>query len=171
MTDFNLFWESYPVQLCNRKGSKKKALEIWEKIPESEYGKILTNMRELARADMKCKQMGGKRSDWIWPMVTTWLNGERWADITDLKQSADLEKLSQSCKCGKPVDFGPTKQCWGCYEKDHKPNLSANREALRKIGFTMQDGESRADYNARCRAYCQQKGNLAKTIAAKQAIL
>jgi len=155
MTDFETFWQTYPNDLCNRKGSRKESEKLWGKIDSNEYDKILICMRELIRSDRKVRKLG----EFVprWPMVATFLRQERWRDIEDIKQSQDIERLSPTCKCGQPIDFGPAKLCWGCYDKKNPADFTANREALRKIGLTLKDGETRQDYNARCRQYAQSR--------------
>ena len=69
MTEFPIFWQTYPADLCNRKGSRKKASEIWAKIEESIQDQALKNMREMMRVDRKLRKAG----EYVikWPMVTT----------------------------------------------------------------------------------------------------
>ena len=61
MTDFTTFWETYPTDLCNRKGSRKQAEDVWNKINPSEYGQIVINLRELMRVSRKVKKIEAPR--------------------------------------------------------------------------------------------------------------
>jgi len=152
MADFETFWQTYPSDLCNRKGSRKQAEQVWSKIDKSEYNQIIINMRELMRVDRKVKKTGASKSDWIWPMVTTWLRGERWADIEDIKQSDDMPVDKRLCECGEPVAVKD--KCDSCFygerDKQHDKELYAH---LISIGYKKEEGETQAEYNKKCREY------------------
>ena len=116
--NFEVFWQSYPADLCNRKGSKAKAKKIYEKFDVELQKQIITNMREMMRVDRAVKKAG----EFVpkWGMVTSWLGGERWEDIHDIRQSADMPKTeAKECKnddCHRPWKHA-TGYCWECYEK------------------------------------------------------
>ena len=114
---FELFWQTYPLDLCTRRGSKAKAKVIFDKLQEDMQKQIVINLRELMRADRALKKAGQFVSRW--PMVTTWLNGERWNDIDDLKPSESRPTAAKTCQyCDKPADW-KNSLCWGHYEQIH----------------------------------------------------
>ena len=154
MTDFTVFWSTYPADLCNRKGSRKKAEIIWDKLTTEIQDQILVNMRELMRVDRKCRKAG----EFVprWPMVTTWLNGERWEDITDIKQSHEMPATEKTkCNCGAFAEVRGG-ECFNCFYKRtglKKENDSFLNGHLIKIGFGRREGETRAEWNKRCREH------------------
>jgi len=161
MADFNTFWETYPADLCNRKGSKTMAEKSWNKIDSTLYEQIIINMREMMRADRKVKKTGAGKPEWIWPMAVTWLNQSRWDCMEDIKQSADIHADVRECSCGKPAQI--VNECGDCfdertgYKKARDKRLLAN---LAAIGLARIEGETRPEWNARCKAYITKKGGL-----------
>lgn len=165
---FDLIWETYPTDLCVRKGSKKEAKKSYDKIinglddekAEEMGNKIITGIREWIRHDRGEK----KRGEFVprWPMVTTFLNQERWS-LEDIPQSDSKQPTyERKCECGEPTEI--LNQCWSCREQKHPPDYSLQKTRLRDIGLTIQQGESRQDYNRRCKDYCTQKTYMGSLI-------
>ena len=124
MAEFHIFWDTYPGDLCNRKGSRQEAEKKWDKIDDETQAQVIINMRELMRVDRKVKKTGAGRAEWVWPMATTWLNQARWQDIQDIKQSADMPVDNRKCDCGNDADH--LDKCWDCFDKaspDTRHNL------------------------------------------------
>jgi len=158
--DFGLFWSTYPSDLCNRKGSRKVAEQKWDKLDAEVQQQILVNLRELMRVDRKLKKMGEFVAKW--PMVSTWLNQERWQDIVDIRQSEDMPVECSKCACGQPTNIG--RLCWTCYEKLNPTDFTLQKAALRNAGLTKREGETRQEWNLRCKEYCLPKGGLGRLI-------
>ena len=163
MTDFNTFWLTYPSDLC-KKGSKKNAEIVWNRINPSEYSQILINLRELTRASRQVKKMGGQRSDWIFPHVVTWLRGERWHDIEDIKQSDELVD-TRKCACGKNAEI--VNECWSCH--DERTGKGQRRKVeqyaqLCSIGLRKSEEETNHDYYQRCRSHALKSPILEKAL-------
>jgi hypothetical protein len=154
MADFNVFWITYPADLCNRKGSRQDAEKKWDKIDATTQEQIIINMRELMRVDRKVKKSGAGKPEWVWPMATTWLNQARWQDIENIKQSADMPEHKSKCSCGDPAQI--TNKCWACYEStspQHKAHMNFMYSQLVKRGLGKNAGESKEDWIKRCREY------------------
>ena len=151
MTEFSVFWETFPADLCNRKGSRQDAEKKWNKIDATTQDQIIINMRELMRVDSKVKKSGAGRPEWVWPMATTWLNQARWEDIESIKQSADTPENRQKCGCGEPAQI--TNKCWDCYKSEEKYDL---KEIF--IKNELLHNESKAERTERCKEFLRQKG-------------
>jgi hypothetical protein len=159
MTEFTLFWETYPGDLCNRKGSRQESEKKWDKIDSSTQAQIIVNMRELMRVDRKVKKTGAGRAEWVWPMATTWLNQARWEDIQDIKQTADMPIDKRLCDCGNAV--GHKNQCWECHDKD-KPDKWGLKDEFIKNGLLHT--ESKQERAERCKDFLRQRGYLGTVI-------
>ncbi|MFV2057331.1 MAG: hypothetical protein ACC707_12740 [Thiohalomonadales bacterium] len=76
---------------------------------------LIAGLREQIRYYRKIKKTGAHSSEWNLPMLSTWINGERWTDEIpshyELKQKQNTEK----CACGEKADIRDL--CWGCYCK------------------------------------------------------
>jgi hypothetical protein len=156
---FEVFWQTYPADLCNRKGSRQEAEKKWNKIDAEIQSQIIINMRELMRVDRKVKKSGAGRAEWVWPMATTWLNQARWNDIQDIKQSADMPTDSRKCECGNNADH--KSQCWDCYSKD-RPDNNGLKDIFIKNGLLHE--ESKAERTKRCKDFLRQRGYLGAVI-------
>jgi hypothetical protein len=160
--EFSTFWETYPVDLCNRRGSKKKAELIYDKLDDDVKKRAIVNMRELMRVDRALKKAG----EFVpkWPMVTTWLNGERWEDIADIRQSADMPKGdTRTCStdgCNGPVEWKTI--CWRCYDKLVNPDYHKKMQELanenRRTGCDIRADETPHEWYLRCRRFCVERG-------------
>jgi hypothetical protein len=154
MAEFNIFWDTYPKDLCNRKGSRKKAEDQWNKLSTEVQDQIVVNLRELIRADRAVKKGGEFVARW--PMVTTWLNGELWEDIHDIRQSDSLPVDKRKCSCGE--DAAVKNQCYACYEggsESHKARMQMLYNELLRIGMGIKDGETKQQWHARCRDFAR----------------
>ena len=155
MTDFNTFWQTYPSDLCNRKGSRKVAEEKWDKIDSETQEQILVNMRELMRTDRKCKKL----NEFVpkWPMVSTWLNQARWEDIHEIRQSAYMPIDKTMCACGEPAEI--VNKFWDCYGYTNKWNLKDEF-----IKNNLLHTESKAERTVRCKDFLRSRGYLGRVI-------
>lgn len=157
---FNEFWLCYPSDLCHKKkGSKANALKIIQRIsPDTNMqSRILGNLRELIRFYRLERKAEGKTDRW--PMVTTWLNGECWENITDIQSYSDMnEKIEgRKCKCGGDTDIG--NECWSCWDSNKRHKYDDElKEQLKSIGLWKTDGESIHEWQMRCRDYCVNRG-------------
>ena len=161
---FDQFWSAYPADLCNRKGSRQEARKKWDKIPVETQSQILINMREMMRVDRKVKKSGANMAQWVWPMVTTWLNQARWEDIYDIKQSADLPIDVSKCDCGNNANIKG--QCWDCYDKAKKEKGYNGEYDLRSIFIKngLLHDESKKERTKRCKEFLRSKGYLGSVI-------
>ena len=154
---FDIFWQTYPNDLCNRKGSRKVAEEKYNKIDSETQAQILVNMRELMRTDRQCKKM----NEFVpkWPMVSTWLNQARWEDIHDIRQSQDMPIDKTMCSCGEQAEI--TSKCWVCYDKDQPDKWGLKDEFIKN---NLLHQESKEERTKRCKDYLRQKGYLGTVI-------
>jgi hypothetical protein len=159
-SQFEVFWQTYPADLCNRKGSRQEAEKKWNKIDAETQGQIIINMRELMRVDRKVKKSGAGRAEWVWPMATTWLNQARWEDIADIKQSADMPTDSRKCDCGADAEI--TDKCWRCYGQNNPIDNWGLKDIFIKNGLLHE--ESKAERAERCKDFLRQRGYLGKVI-------
>ena len=152
---FQEFWETYPLDLCTRRGSKAKAKAAYDKIDSAMYSKILTNLRELIRSDRDLK----RRGEFVarYPHVVTWLNGERWEDIQDVQEYTTRPTIQhKDCRedgCSANVDHA-SGYCWTHYGV-HYPDKSIVtiadlKNQLHNVEGIKPDGD-RADYIKRCK--------------------
>ena len=147
---FELFWQTYPLDLCTRRGSKAKAKVIFDKLDDEMKNKITIQLRELMRADRAMKKTGQFVSRW--PMVTTWLNGERWNDIDDLEPNKHREYAKKKCTCGADVEIAD--KCWGCYgEKDKatKEHMQYLYDNLCEMGLDIRSFPDKGSWIAACK--------------------
>ena len=84
---FAEFWDIYP-----KKVAKKAASKAWAKLkPDSELlAKIFTAVIQQKRTPGCCLH-GNKQ---YMPHPATWLNGDRWKDVIEVKPTAVSEKLT-----------------------------------------------------------------------------
>ncbi len=100
----NILWPTYPRGLCNRIGSKSKALlSAKSKVKnETDANILIAGLREQIRYYQKIKKSGAHGSEWTLPMLSTWLNGERWTDEIpshyELKQKQNTENANVAKK-------------------------------------------------------------------------
>ena len=154
---FHIFWSTFPSDLCHKKkGSKSNALKIIKRINPDEdlQASIMIKLRELIRHCRAEVKTVGKTDRW--PMVTTWLNGEMWNNIEDLESSVDMRARAESrkCNCGQPVEIG--KLCRSCYTRLTPDSSGWDKlllAELNNLGLAQAEGESRPDWNRRCREY------------------
>ena len=149
---FELFWQTYPLDLCTRRGSKAKAKVIFDKLQEDMQKQVTINLRELMRADRALKKAGQFVARW--PMDTTWLNGERWHDIDDLKPSEARAVGAKTCQfCDQPT--GWKNLCWDHYD-EFNPNqaiIGADELKQRFIDNGLFHDETKAERTERCRQF------------------
>jgi len=123
MTEFNVdtwfeatFWPTYPRDLCNRVGSKTKALTSAKmRIKSADIANVvISGLREQMRYYRKVKAKGGHASEWKMPMVVTWLNGEQWSN--EIGSHSELQRKTEvkNCSCGAKANI--QNFCWKCYE-------------------------------------------------------
>ena len=146
---FNTLWNIYDNTLAhNKKGSKFKALQAFEKYKEDEQDRIIFDTKALMRHFKQSFQ-----PDRL-PHLTTWLNG-RYFDqpIPSQMETKHVEKLKE-CemdKCRAPVHSASFLVC-----SRHIPSEMDNqlREAWKKTGLDRKSPTLGAD----CRAYIKSKG-------------
>jgi hypothetical protein len=73
LSNFEKFWESYPI-----KKSKKKAFSIFQKIGEENFEKIFKAIEDQKKEREVFAKTGQFFPEWKHP--TTWLNQECWND-------------------------------------------------------------------------------------------
>jgi hypothetical protein len=161
--NFEIFWQTYPLDLCTRRGSKKKAQQIWDKLSPDMYSKIITNLRELIRSDRDLK----KRNEFVarWPHVVTWLNQERWQDIQDVQDYTTRPKIkSRGCKrdgCKGDMEHA-SGYCWKHFDEfvslDYRDKMQALANENARIGMQIGAGETKESWHARCRKFCVDRG-------------
>jgi hypothetical protein len=162
-TEFSLFWETYPKDLCNRPGSRQEAEKSWNKIGSDIQAQIIVNMRELMRVDRKVRKTGAGRPEWVWPMATTWLNQARWQDIESIKQTADMPTDARECDCGNIAAHKG--KCWACYDENNPANdlrMANLKDIFIKNGLLHE--ETRAERTERCKDFLRQRGYLGTVI-------
>ena len=124
MSDFSVeewfeatLWPTYPRDLCNRIGSKSKALmSVRAKIKtEKEADSLMASLREQIRYYRKLKQSGAHGSEWTLGMLSTYLNGERWNDEIPSHSELKQNYTNKKCACGNDVDIKNV--CWPCHCK------------------------------------------------------
>lgn len=129
MTDFdvnewfeNVFWPTYPSDLCNRKGSKTKALtSIRAKVKtQANADTVIAGLREQMRYYRKLKKAGEHQSKWILGMCVTWINGEHWSDEIGSHYEHNKNLEQKKCACGAEVSINSL--CMECYDKIAKNN-------------------------------------------------
>ena len=166
--DFDTLWKTYPMDLCSRKGSKKEALKSYDKLmkgleaeeAEKMHSKILTGLREWMRYDRS--EVKQNRFVPKWPMVSTWLNQERF-ELDDIPQSGDKpESTARECKCGKPVAVG--RLCNDCYDEVHPDPWEKDRkERLSSLGI-LRGCKNKQDVIEACKNYNRQSGIMERTL-------
>lgn len=160
--DFDTLWQTYPRDLCNRKGSRKEAEKLWDKLDEKTQDQVIVNMREIMRVDRKLKKAGEFVSRW--PMVTTWLRQERFvSDMEDIRMSDEIPKgPKQTCSCGQLAVI--TRFCESCYEKRHPDPWQATRKnELVRLGLASPGADKRAVIAA-CREHLLKTGLMERTL-------
>lgn len=124
MTDFTVsdwfereLWPTYPRDLCNRIGSKSKALlNVKGKVKNRDIANtIMASLREQMRYYRKVKAGGAHGAEWKMPMLSTWMSGERWTDEIGSHSELKLKLVSKDCKCGKKANI--LNLCWDCHNK------------------------------------------------------
>lgn len=113
----NVFWPTYPRDLCNRIGSKSKAQTAGKaKIKSDELAeKVVSSLREQIRYYRKLKKTGKHESAWKLPMCSTWMNGERWNDEIGSHYELNAAIASKKCACGNDTKINNL--CMECYDK------------------------------------------------------
>jgi len=144
--DFREFWG-----VGWRSGSKQQAVVAWDRAI-----KDLEQSTQVVAAAKRYKQIC-KKNDTPLTMAATWLNQARWETVPKVKEQAERDRVS--CKCGAPATQQENEcdRCWadahsvqlidGAY-LPYKPLLAAQ---LKKMGITVKDGETRAQFSQRCR--------------------
>jgi len=126
MADFTItewfestLWLTYPRSLCNRIGAKSLALaSAKSKIKdEADANKVLSALREQIRYYSKIKKTGAHGSEWKMPMLSTWLNGERWTDEIPSHYELKQKQAKEFCTCGEVTVIRD--QCLDCYNKQY----------------------------------------------------
>lgn len=75
--DFEVFWKSYPKR--DGPNPKATALTAWKKAVKKE--EVETILNAAAAYAKECERKGIIKTPYI-PMASTWLNQERWNDVT-----------------------------------------------------------------------------------------
>lgn len=163
---FEILWSDYPLDLAqNKKGSKQQALKAARKLNPNpkEQTRILGAMREMARiCRLERKQLG--KTD-RWPFLSTWLNQERFEMLSDMERPHQIMERAAALKCECGNDVAILDKCNTCYDRDNPdPNgyRDMMRAKMREIGLTLQPGETRHEYNQRCRAYALKNTTLGR---------
>jgi SRSO17 transposase len=158
-----VFWPTYPRDLCNRPGSKSKAMaSAIKRVKDSETaGVVIDGLREQMRYYRKLKKSGKHDSEWKMGMAVTWLNGEHWTD--EIPSHYELQKTlePQKCACGEPTAI--RQLCLSCYEKiavDDDWRTKLCREYFIKNGLGRKPDELRDDWFLRLRTFAKQKAEL-----------
>lgn len=141
-------WTEYPRDLChNKPGHKARVEKAAQKIDKSLYKQILLDMDALKRYDRKQHQPDR------WPLISSFLNGRYWERLIDsvMETKKAEKKEPEKCKCGHPVEIGPTGECAECYAKRTDPNLQRRKNALESINL-YSPGQSRSEVIENCRA-------------------
>lgn len=76
-----------------------------------------------------------------------------------------------ACGCGAPTQINS--ECWVCYE--NRTGVKAANDAklydnLKAVGLGKRQGETRQQYNERCKEYLRQKGYLGKVIPDREGV-
>lgn len=156
----SLFWPTYPRDLCNRVGSKSKALHSVAKQVKSQNtaNLIMEGLREQMRYFRKLKQSGAHASEWKMGMAVTWLNGEHWADEIPSHYELAKKLESRKCKCGNDVEI--LDLCLICYEKianKHDWRVIKCREYYVKNGLARKLSETRDNWLMRLKDTAKQQ--------------
>lgn len=148
----NRMWTEYPRDLChNRPGTRPNLEKAVKKIDKSLYKQILLDMDALKRYDRLEKEPDR------WPHASRFLNGEYWTRVLEsVMHKKEVKKEPDKCKCGQPVDIGPTGECAECYAKRTDPNLQRRKNALQSINL-YSPGQSRSEVIENCRALMSPK--------------
>lgn len=112
--DFDMFWATYPSDLCGgsrNKGAKGEAKKRWEKIKDPE--KVMESLRAQIRYDKAAKKKGEFVSRW--PMASTWLNQERWD--CEIDSHYELNRRSEEREKAKVCEVE------GCENETHGPKF------------------------------------------------
>jgi len=126
MADFTIskwfeetLWPIYPRDLCNRIGAKSLALQSAKSRIKDECDalKVLASLQEQIRYYRKLKKTGAHGSEWKMPMLSTWLNGERWTDEIPSHYELKQKQAKAFCECGEQTAI--CNQCLTCYNKQH----------------------------------------------------
>lgn len=138
-------WTEYPRDLChNRPGTKPNLEKAAKKIKVIEYKQILLDMDALKRYDRQ--EVKPDR----WPHASRFLNGRYWERIVESVMHRKEKKAPEKCKCGNPVDIGPTGECVECYAKRTDQNQHKRKSVLESINL-YSPGQSRSEVIANCK--------------------
>ena len=78
-------------------------------------------------------------------------------NYSELNQVRKYER-KDLCGCGQPARHASGK-CWQCKDLETKPARDKMlKEQLIKIDMWQQEGETRDEWNKRCKEYCTSKG-------------
>jgi hypothetical protein len=183
--EFNLFWDTYPKDLCGgarNKGTKQEAEKMYSKKIKSleAHEDLMRKMREQIRQDKKVLNAGGK--PYRWPYASSYMSKNRWQVEMDSTQEV-LESIpKQFCRCGNQdaryALSGTVKNgklvysericavCWRANQKDHVIRLN---EANKRIGLVYKgkyhENETAGEYKSRCREWFLKNG--ARTLVGK----
>ena len=154
------FWPTYPRDLCNRIGSKSKALASAIKhIKNKEKADIvISGLREQMRYFRKIKKTGAHGSEWKMGMCVTWLNGEHWADEIPSHYELGKRLETRKCRCGNDVEVSDL--CMPCYEKivaNSDWRIIKCREYFVANGLKQQATETRNEWLVRLRNVAKQQ--------------
>lgn len=139
-------WTEYPMDLChNRPGTKPNLEKAAKKIKVIEYKQILLDMDALKRYDRQ--EVKPDR----WPHASRFLNGRYWERIVESVMHRKEKKEPEKCKCGNPVDIGPTGECVECYAKRTDKNKQKRKSVLQNISL-YSPGQSRLEVIENCKA-------------------
>lgn len=108
MTDFDTFWEAYPLKVA--KGAARK---MWVKTE-----KIRPPIAEVLDAIKRYIEYRNTSDFLQFKHPATWINSECWADVYDVEKSRELIRPSITCMtCRQKVTTWADGKCKPCWEK------------------------------------------------------
>ena len=116
---YEIFWQTYPKDLLHgKRGAKEGAFKTKLKnLKPEKRDEILASLREQIRYYRKLKNSGEHETKWCFPMVSVWVNQNRWSEEIDshYELQEKIRAESRQCKCGKEV-LGPKfTECAECH--------------------------------------------------------
>ena len=161
---FETWWQTLPKELftSQSKGSKAEAWIQLEKLqPDKELqDKIMWFTRERMLRDRKRRRQDIKIAPW--KHAVRLIRHRFWEDeLPDTRPDQNQAELTK-CACGQPTNIG--RLCWSCHDAKYPVDYSLQKAALRNAGLTKKEGETRQEWNLRCKEYCLTKGGLGRLI-------
>ena len=147
---FDKFWLSYPNKKA--KGAAKKAFE--KALKETDDPDLLKEILLAIDAQKREKKRLKDNNLFCpeWPMPSTWLNQQRWADEVVSNQEVERKKQELFCECGKEARHNRGKwYCDVCFSKildDNSGWTERLREEYKKLP-PKKSGESHREWASR----------------------